>query len=129
MSDLQFRVDDSPSLVQRAVRSLLPVLFGVLFVYIGSTKFAARSTWVQIFDRIGFGQWFRYFTGAVQIAGGLLTVVPRTRMAGATLIACTMLGATIADLFILHLGPASIAPIVLGATAVTVGWSVWLARD
>ena len=32
---------------------------------------------VLIFNRIGFGQWFRYFTGTLQILGGALVLIPR----------------------------------------------------
>jgi hypothetical protein len=28
---------------------------------------------VRIFDRIGFGQWFRYFTGTLQVAGAFVS--------------------------------------------------------
>src|SRR2546430_2861644 len=37
------------------------------------------SEWVRIFDRIGLGQWFRYFTGALQVTGALLVLIPRDR--------------------------------------------------
>src|SRR5262249_1066149 len=39
------------------------------------------------------GQWFRYFTGIVQIAGAVLVLVPRTFVVGIALLACTMAGA------------------------------------
>jgi len=40
--------------------------------------------------RGGIGQWFRYFTGVVEIAGGLLVVIPWTARAGLALLAVTM---------------------------------------
>ncbi|MEU4345460.1 DoxX family protein [Nocardia sp. NPDC023852] len=31
---------------------------------------------MRIFNDIGFGDWFRYFTGVVEIAGGIGLLVP-----------------------------------------------------
>jgi putative oxidoreductase len=130
MPDLQLHVvDDRPPLIVRALRAVLPIPFGLLFVYIGWTKFDAQSMWVQIFDRIGLGQWFRYFTGAMQIAGGLLLILPRTRVAGGAMIACTMLGAAVADLFVLNDGPLAIVPVVLCGIAATFAGQAWIARS
>jgi hypothetical protein len=32
---------------------------------------------VRRFDQIGLGQWFRVFTGALQVGGALLLLIPR----------------------------------------------------
>jgi uncharacterized membrane protein YphA (DoxX/SURF4 family) len=129
MPDLRLQViDDRPPIVVRALRAVLPILFGLLFVYIGWTKFDSQSMWVQIFARIGLGQWFRYVTGAIQIAGGLLLVPPRTRVIGGSLIACTMLGAAVADVFILSYGPLAIVPLVLCGLAATFAGQAWIGR-
>ena len=75
-----------------------------VFVGVGATKFESHSMWVAIFDRIGFGDWFRYVTGALQIAGGVLFLIPPTTYAGAVLAGGTMVGAIAAHLFILGTG-------------------------
>jgi putative oxidoreductase len=72
---------------------ILRVAVTALFLSIGSDKFDPRSMWPALFDRIGLGQWFRYTTGILQIAGALLVLVPRTFAAGIALLACTMAGA------------------------------------
>jgi putative oxidoreductase len=129
MPDLQLHViDDRPPVVLRILRSALPIPFGLLFVYIGWTKFDPHAMWVQVFARIGLGQWFRYFTGAVQITGGVLLAVPPTRIAGSALIACTMLGAAGADVFVLNAGPLAIVPVVLCGMALAIGGQAWIAR-
>jgi putative oxidoreductase len=76
------------------------------FVAIGCEKVfpSADSYWIKLFAEIGFGQWFRYLTGAIQIVGGLLMLVPRTALSGAALLACTMIGAILAHLFLLRTG-------------------------
>lgn len=55
--------------VDRAKAIVPPALVGVLFVFIGYTKFDGnpRGGWFETFERIGIGQWFRIFTG---VAGG-----------------------------------------------------------
>ena len=57
---------------------LLRLGVAALFIFVGTGKFATHSEWVRIFERIGFGQWFRYFTGTLQILGGALVLLPKT---------------------------------------------------
>jgi uncharacterized membrane protein YphA (DoxX/SURF4 family) len=84
------------------LRTWLPRLaIALVFVSVGSSKFQ-DPMWVRLFGQIGLGQWFRYLTGVMQIAGGLLVLIPRTALAGIGLTACTMLGASIAWLTVLH---------------------------
>jgi putative oxidoreductase len=98
-----------------------PLLVGLLFVLIGYSKFNdnPRGEWVQIFDRIGLGQRFRYFTGAMQVLGGLLMGVPKTMVYGAAMLTCTMIGAVFVDLFVIH-QPFFIIPFFLGVVIVIV---------
>lgn len=62
----------------------------LVFIYEGIEKFGAASDWITLFRQIGFGDWFRYFTGVVEIAGGVLVLIPWTVTAGLALLACTM---------------------------------------
>jgi putative oxidoreductase len=80
---------------------LLRVGVALLFIYVGQTKFAARSSWIEIFNRIGFGQWLRYLTGVLQVFGGVLILIPRTFVYGIIVLACTMAGAMAAWVFFL----------------------------
>jgi putative oxidoreductase len=70
------------------------IAIAVAFTGIGVSKFR-DPMWVRLFAQIGFGQWFRYFTGAMQIAGALLTLVPRASAIGIAMLAATMAGAVI----------------------------------
>jgi uncharacterized membrane protein YphA (DoxX/SURF4 family) len=98
-----------------------PAVVGLLFVLIGYTKFNGdpRGEWYQTFERIGIGQWFRIFTGVMQIAGGLLMCVPKTMVYGAVMLTCTMIGAVFVDLFVIHM-PFFIIPFFLGVVIVIV---------
>ena len=80
------------------------------------------SNWVPLFAQIGLGQWFRYFTGAVQLTGSALLLIPRTARVGAALIGCTMLGAMFVHMFVLHAGANAIIPAALLGLVIAAGW-------
>jgi putative oxidoreductase len=84
------------------------------FIFIGYTKFDndPQGEWVQIFDRIGIGQWFRYLTGVLQVGGGLLMIFQRTLTIGAAMLAATMLGAAFVDIVLMG-SPMFILPMLL----------------
>jgi hypothetical protein len=105
--------------VDRVKTFVPPALIGVLFVFIGYTKFDSHGSWVQVFDRIGLGQWFRVFTGVMQVGGGLLMCVPKTMIYGAAMLTCTMIGAVFVDLFVMH-QPFFIIPFFLAVVIVIV---------
>jgi putative oxidoreductase len=115
MPDLKLVVEEKRGTID-VFRMWLPRIAVVLaFVFIGYTKFDndPRSEWVKIFEQIGFGQWFRYFTGAMQIAGALLMLTPWTLTLGAAMLACTMVGAMLVDIFVAHAVGFAFAPLVL----------------
>ena len=67
------------------------------FVLFGLEKFpsAPGTEWVQLFGQIGLGQWFRYFTGIVEIFGGVLVLIPWTARVGLAILAATMASAAL----------------------------------
>lgn len=67
------------------------------FVLFGCEKFPSNpgSSWVRFFDQVGIGQWFRYVTGVVEVAGSLLVLIPQTARIGLALLAITMAGAAL----------------------------------
>jgi putative oxidoreductase len=106
-----------------ALQTWLPrVAVAVVFGFIGQGKFGAHSSWIQIFDRIGFGQWFRYLTGVLQVGGALLVLIPRTFPIGIFILACTMLGAMAAWIFILGAPFNALIPaVILGGLLIAGG--------
>jgi uncharacterized membrane protein YphA (DoxX/SURF4 family) len=70
----------------------------LFFVLAGLDKFTPG--WVKLFQEIGLGQWFRYFTGVVEILGGVLVLIPWTVTAGLALLACTMASAALILIFV-----------------------------
>ena len=72
-----------------------------VFVSSGLEKFSIGpgGEWVKIFARIGWGDWFRYLTGVLEIAGGILLMVPILSTFGAGILVACMVGAILAHIF------------------------------
>jgi uncharacterized membrane protein YphA (DoxX/SURF4 family) len=77
------------------------LVIALLFFFVGKSKFGAQSSWIQTFEQIGLGQWLRYATGGIQMAGSIAVLIPRTFLLGVALLACTMLGAILAWILLL----------------------------
>lgn len=62
------------------------------FLLFGMDKFPSGpdAAWVRFYREIGVGQWFRHFTGVVEVAGAMLVLIPKTARAGLALLAVTM---------------------------------------
>ena len=121
MGDLQLTIEEKHTFVDTITMWVPRIGVALLFVALGWSKFAAHGVWVRMFDQIGFGQWFRVFTGALQVGGAVLLLIPRVSWIGAAILTCTMLGAVLTQLFILHTALLAIAPAVLMVITATVG--------
>jgi uncharacterized membrane protein YphA (DoxX/SURF4 family) len=81
-------------------------LIGALaFSLVGVAKIVGADAEVQLFAAVGYGQWLRYFTGGLEIAGALMVVFPGTAAVGAFLLMGVMAGATVVHLTVLHTNP------------------------
>ena len=113
--ELKLLVDDRPTGISILLALTARLAVVAAFVFIGLSKFDndPRSDWVKVFERIGWGQWFRYFTGAVQVTGALLLLTRWTISAGAFLLGCTMIGAMIVDITVMHAVGYALLPMIL----------------
>jgi hypothetical protein len=68
--------------------------------------------WPDFFRQVGFGQWFRYFTGAIEALAGVLVVIPRTAATGLGLAAVVMAGAAGIHIFVLGHARNSVIPLL-----------------
>src|SRR5882724_8135189 len=99
------------------VRGRLPALWilsgfaALLFIGVGGAKLAGATVMVELFARVGLGQWFRYFTGLLEVAAGIGLLISRYAFYAAALLAIVMAGAFIAHVAVLGTSPA--APAVL----------------
>ncbi len=60
---------------------------------------------MEYFAAIGWGQWFPYFTGLVDMVGAVLLSVPRLTCYGAAALACSVGLATLISLSVLRGNP------------------------
>ena len=98
---------------------VVQVLLALAFLGAGAGKLMGSADMVALFTAIGIGQWFRYVTGILEVAGAVLIVVPKTRSLGAALFVPIMLGA-IATNIMLH--TTLIPPLVLLLLSSFVVW-------
>ncbi len=99
----------------------LQIISAAIFLMAGVSKLAGAAAMVQVFSTIGIGQWFRYLTGGIEVAGAILLLIPALASYGAAALAMTMVGAIITHLFIIGGNPA--VPILLLASTTTIAWT------
>ena len=80
-------------------------LLAAVFLAAGGAKLYGVPMLVEEFEHMGFGQWLRYFTGALEVAGGLAILVPSLSGLAAVLLGCVMIGATAVHLFVIGGSP------------------------
>lgn len=97
------------------------ILIAALFFFEGIDKFSERPLWLRIFEEIGFGQWFRYFTGVVEVSGALMLLVPKATLAAVGLLGCTMIGALLVHLLAIGVGPQTAFVVILLLTLCLIG--------
>ena len=76
-----------------------------MFLMVGFFKLSGDPRMVGLFDAIGFGQWFRYETGSLEVLGAVLLLIPRLSGLGALLLVGVMLGAVATHLFVVGGSP------------------------
>jgi putative oxidoreductase len=97
----------------------LSVLTALTFLAAGVPKLIGAPAMVEIFVKVGFGQWFRYFTGTLEVSSAICLLIPRYAFYGAVALAAVMIGAIIAQLTVLEhsLGAPVVLLIIAGAIA------------
>ena len=97
------------------------LLAAAQFFLTGLDKLGDAPPMVQLFAAVGFGQWFRYFTGTVEIISAVLLLMPSRAALGAALLAATMIGALVAHITVLPFSPAK--AIILLVMVIVVFWA------
>ena len=92
-----------------------------MFLFSGTLKLTGAPMMVQLFAAIGLGQWFRYFTGGLEVISAVLLLVPSLARFGALALAVTMVGAILTHVFIVGGSPA--VPIALLVATTTIAWA------
>jgi putative oxidoreductase len=100
------------------------ILLRAMFIAAGGAKLASVPAMVELFDHIGFGQWFRYVTGIVEVTGGILLLMPRTAPFGAMLMIPTMACAVCTHLLLIGGNPLPATVLVILSAVI-----LWLRRQ
>ncbi|MFL6075995.1 MAG: DoxX family protein [Mycobacteriales bacterium] len=102
-------MDHAPTLHRRrAVPAALwtgQALLALAFVGAGWPKVSGDPAMVDMFARIGAGQWLRYLVGALELAGAVGLLVPRLRGLAALGLSALLVGATVTNVAVLHESP------------------------
>ena len=91
------------SRAQTTVLWVLRITMALVFLTTGLFKLTGQPLSIATFDAVGLGQWFRYVTGVMEVAGAILVVVPRVSPFGAILMFCVSVGAFVAAVTVLHI--------------------------
>lgn len=99
---------------------VLQIAVAAVFVVSALPKMAGVPMMVQMFDALGFGQWFRYFTAVLEVGGAVLLLVPALAGNGALVLAIVMVGAILAHTLVL--GGSAVPAMVMLAATLTIAW-------
>ncbi len=99
---------------------VLQIAAAGMFLMVGFLKLSGNAQLVGLFEAIGLGQWFRYLTGTLEVAGALLLVIPRTSGLGALMLAGVMTGAVVTHVFIV--GGSPLGAMILFVVTGLVAW-------
>ena len=103
-----------PAATGKGRLSVLWILSGLVvlaFIGAGGANLTGTAAMVELFDKVGLGQWFRYFTGLLEVAAGIGLLISRYAFYAALLLAVVMVGAFMAHVTVLGSSPA--APVAL----------------
>src|SRR5262245_65310223 len=105
---------------------VVQILLAAAFAFAGVNKLLGlQQEMVDNFEKMGFGLWFRYFVGVIELAGAVGLVIPRTSGVAALWLAGVMVGAVLTHLFILPPVALALVPGVLCVVFCLVAWGRW----
>lgn len=108
-----------------AVRMLQIVLAVFMAVPSAAPKLIGHSSAAESFDKIGFGDWFMYLTGGLELAGAIALVIPILSGLSALAFMGLMIGAFITQMTVFD-GQYAITPLIL---FVVFGGIAWVRRN
>jgi putative oxidoreductase len=88
--------------VMTIITWILRLAIAAAFIAAAFFKLSGQQMMVDEFNVIGMGDWFRIFTGVVELVGAALVLYPATTAWGCLLLLMTMAGAFVAQMGPLH---------------------------
>lgn len=120
MSQIAISADRLPVWFARTTL-ILRLALALALVAAGTAKLVGVTDMVELFEAIGLGQWFRFFTTAVEIGAAVLLIMPRTVGLGAVLSMATMACAALTH--IAWIGGSPVPAIALMSISAFVSWA------
>lgn len=108
---------------RRITLRVLQVLLAVSFAAGGLLKLGGAHQMVDLFAKIGAGQWFRYLIGTFEIAGAAGVLIPALSGLAALGLTGLMAGAAITNAFIIHSSP--VVPLAFLVISAVVACGRW----
>jgi len=106
-----------------AVKVLTVLLALFLGAASGLPKLFRAEAAVEAFDKIGWGDWFMYAVGSLEVLGALALLVPILSGAAALAFIGLMIGATVFNLTVLDAPKAVLTTAILTAVFGYIAWS------
>lgn len=102
------------------------IVLAAFFIFASAPKLLGDPTTVAAFDAIGFGDWFRYLTGACELAGAIGLLIPALSGLAALGLVGVMVGATLTNLFLMPgMAPVAIVTVALGVVFGLIARARW----
>ncbi|MBE1612854.1 DoxX family protein [Actinopolymorpha pittospori] len=93
----------------------------LFFLVSAFPKLIGHSSEAVIFDKIGFGDWFMYLTGALELAGAIGLLIPLlSGLAGLAYIGL-MVGAFITQVTVMN-GQNAATPVIVAVVVAVIAW-------
>lgn len=120
----------TPSAVARPARSrartslmALQIVLALFYaVASAAPKLLGLDAAADSFDRIGFGDWFMYFTGALELAGAVALLIPVLHQVSAVALIGLMIGATVTQATVFG-GENVATPLILILPLAVIAWA------
>lgn len=97
---------------------IITPLITLIFVASGSAKLLGLEFELEAFERWGYPLWFMYFTGVVEVIGGLVIWVKRLRLITSVGLNCVMIGAVATHLLNAEWPMLGVATVILILTLI-----------
>jgi uncharacterized membrane protein len=121
---LAVTTNDGPGRALNITLWILQGLLAAFFIVASATpKLIGHESAAEGFDLIGWGDWFMYAVGALELAGGVGLLIPRLSGLAAIGLSLLMIGAAIFNATILNFPV--ITPLILLVLFAFVAWGRW----
>ena len=113
----------APSKMRERMLWTLQIVAALFFAAAAISKLMGAEYNVVVFEKIGIGQWFRYFTAVMELIGVVLIVTPRLAALGGVWLSVIMAVAVVADRTLI--GGNGVPALVALIVTATVAWFRW----